>query len=291
MISVAAILVSPALMFLSFFLWAYALWIARRAPASIAALAAGALLVMAPWQMHCYFATGAIQPTLLTSRFSNDVGVWSRSWMVRERDMRFRFRPKELCDAPRRAFSTSDEKSVLCAASRESTEAEFADQLRTVGLEAERQSPLRYHLILPFARAVNLWFDMPQIGHVQMEYVGLRPPDPLSRFRGVPPGRAWSRLIKGTLSTFTWLLYVAYPLIFLLAAVRALRERRVLPVLVFASVGLFSGVSAYFAHAESRRNLPFYPAMLFVVCRGAEFGFRRSDGMSPLLLSEHGGRL
>jgi len=256
--SVALILISPATIFLSFALFLRVLWLHRRSRTAMASTIAGALLLMLPWQAHAFAARNKVAPTVLAPKFENDIERWTRSWLRREREMWFRWHPRDLERAPRRAFRSEAERVRLIAVARRGTDAELARALRVTGQHAADENPLRYYLVLPAIRAAMLWTDMPQLGHAQMEYVGRVE---IGEWREVGVWRASLRLAKGVVSSLAWMIYVGVPAVFLILG---LRERQLMPMLIAACIAVYTLIIAYFGDPEARRNFVFYPALLYI---------------------------
>ncbi len=101
-------LTAPAAIFLCIALVIGALWLSRRDVAAVGALFAGGVLLLIPWQVHCYRATGHIQPTLYTLNdshfFEAGRALWIRSWSEREGDLPFLWGTRSLREAPPRIF-------------------------------------------------------------------------------------------------------------------------------------------------------------------------------------------
>ena len=264
-VSVALILTSPATIALCFLLFLYVV-VKRRQLA--AATFAGALLLMIPWQIHSYRAIGRVSPLVYANALGNEIEPWTRSWVLRERDLWFRWHPNEIAAAPPRAFASEDQRTRLIDASRHLNEAQLIDLLQRAGREARASQPLRYDVVLPALRATLLWVDMPQLKHAQIEYAG--------RFMIIRDGRTvgWPRAIlrfaKALLSTAGLLIYIGFPLAFAIVAWRAFRCGHIAPLCILSGILIYTLISAWLAEGEARRNFVFYPARAFAAFYSVE---------------------
>jgi hypothetical protein len=275
-------LTSPALIITSFLLFALATvkLLHRRAFLVAASGIAGALVIMTPWQLHCVRSTGNICPVLFSttqvSRLlesqpsqaaSDPFLLWFRTWSWGERDMPV-LHKLDIKSAPARAFDSEAERTALIETASpipRTVSPKQAVMLASIAEKRRAEDPLKQYVELPAERAYNLWFDMNQIGHAQMEYVGQVFPGSLLRDMstiGLP--RALLRCLKGVLSTLVYGLYIAYPLFALAMLYFGLRTRNVEVLLIVASVLAYTLITGYSALCESRRNVVFLPAILFL---------------------------
>jgi hypothetical protein len=246
---VALLMITPATMFLTFALFAYVAVRHRR----VVWLTAGALAIMIPWQTQSWLARHRVTPTVFVWQFRDPVTVWTRTWTLRERELHVRWHPRDLAMAPPRAFRSAAERASLLAAARTQSDEQLERTLHDVGAATEASEPLRVNVLYPAARAALLWLDMPQLGHAQMEYVA-------HMQRSGSARRDLLRLGKVVVSTLGFAIYagVAAALFAM-----ALRKRAIVPALIVVTVAIYTGISAYYGDGEARRNLTFYPALLF----------------------------
>jgi len=277
---VALLMITPATMFLTFALFVYvaAKGAGRRAqgadgvpeaarvsagqspaprplrPApSLFWLTAGALAIMIPWQAQSWIARHRVTPTVFVWQFRDPVTVWTRTWTLRERELHVRWHPRDLAAAPPRAFRSAAERASLLAAARTQSDEQYESTLHDLGAATEAAEPLRVNVVYPAARAALLWLDMPQLGHAQMEYVA-------HMQRSGNARRDVLRLGKVIVSTLGFAIYAGVAVTLL---VLALRRRALAPALIVVTVAIYTAISAYYGDGEARRNLTFYPALLF----------------------------
>src|SRR5262245_35240129 len=74
----ALLLTSPATIFLAFGIFCAIAWYSRHRRAGLLFLGLGGLLLMAPWQAYCHYATGRLQPTVIADYSRNN--SYSYSW-------------------------------------------------------------------------------------------------------------------------------------------------------------------------------------------------------------------
>lgn len=267
-VALAIPLTAQALVVLSIGLLVVVAWRVRRRPASVLALFVGALAVWVPWQAHCVRATGSVQPFLYSDKpeLSDDgFFLWFRTWRLRESDMIAQWHPAEFSLLPRRAFQDDAQRAQLAdvRANYPFGDPVLHDAFHKAASARVRQAPFSFYVGLPVARATLLWFDMPDISHFRTSYVfRLTPTAFLDDWRTVGRHRAVLRLAKAFLSVLVWIFYAAYPLAFLWCAFRAVRSRDSVAIAIVLAVSVYTALSGWTAVGESRRNLPFFPALL-----------------------------
>jgi hypothetical protein len=286
-------LTSPATIVMCFCLGALALarLVAERALKLAAMLIAGALIVMVPWQAQCVRANGSVCPLLLTtwtpSKLFGASGpasvpedgfyAWFRTWSQGEADMPTVYLANAGA-APARAFPSAAARAAILDLGKPGTGAPTDNQLRALDAlaQSERQAhPLTQYGLLPLRRAYGLWFEMPQIGHAQQAYVGrLSPVDLIADRREVGTTRAALRWLKALGATLVYGAYVTLPLFALFALAKAVRARDSFTLLVLLSVAAYTFIAGYSAFCEARRNVVFFPAILFLLSRHAAIATR-----------------
>ncbi len=258
----AAVLTAPALIGVAGGALALSTWRLRARPRALVALVFGAVALMLPWQLHCLRVAGHVE-WLVVGRggnFSAGRGLWARTFVLRESELRHVWHAEHIADAPSRAFGDAAERERLAALARASQPAALDAALAQAA--SARASPWRA-LAFDSARAVLLWSDMPALGHLQPSWVGRVS---LATWRAdvadVGARRAALRLAKGLACSAAQALYAAYALLLGWLAWRALRTRDGLALVVVAGTLLYTLVSAHTALGEARRNLPFIAAIL-----------------------------
>lgn len=276
--SVCALLVAPAVIFLSFFLWCRAAWIVLRdrnwGAASL--LTVGALLPLIPWQIHCIKATGKPIATVFKNEVSRDNGyvVWLRSWIRDEQDYQIRWYPERIVQAPKSVFLDEQERQYLHDVLIQHTKrgrkaddaaADIEYAFRPVAERRRLADPAAFYIWLPLYRSVTLWFDFSGMIRERGERLGQRIVSLL--FRGNGTSSLQSVIRSGTAVAAVIAFNSVHFILFLTLIGSSIRSRgragAVVPCLILAGVLAYTGLSAYSAANEMRRNLPFYPVMLF----------------------------
>jgi hypothetical protein len=264
----------------------------QRRFALAAAGIAGALAVMLPWQMHCVSAKGSICPLLLstqtTSRLIAGGGdqwlVWFRSWSQGEPDMPV-LHSRDLRMAPERAFESAAQRASLLAMTGGYAAEPSAAQLDVLEKIAERRrdaDPLSQDLLLPLARSFRLWFEMVQIGHAQKEYVGrISPFQFASDLHTLGPSRAGARWLKGVISTIVFGLYVSLPVFALAMLPGAVIRRNTAALLILLAIAAYTCLTGFSAATEARRNIVFFPAIIFLLGISTRSQSRSEGTTSP----------
>jgi hypothetical protein len=281
-------LTSPATIVMTFCVGVLALarLVSERAWRLTAILIAGVLIVMVPWQAQCVRANGSVCPLLLTawtpSKLFGASGTasvpedsffaWFRTWSQGEADMPTVYQANAGA-APPRAFPSPAVRSAILALGKPGTGAPTDDQLRMLNslAQSERQAhPFIQYGLLPLTRAYGLWFEMPQIGHAQQEYVGrLSPVDFIADWREGGATRAAMRWLKTLGATVVYGAYVTIPIFALFALAKAIRARDSFTLLLLLSIGVYTLIAGFSAFCEARRNVVFFPAILFLLSRSA----------------------
>jgi len=138
-------------------------------------LAAGLLVALAPWAARNWITLHKVQ--FLTARYVQMPGAyipagfyaWTRTWLVTYKDddavlNRLEVEPLQIEYFPPSAFDSSEERARVAALLEDqhnesftfspAADAQFAELAR----ERTARHPLRTYLIVPFRRALTLWF-------------------------------------------------------------------------------------------------------------------------------------
>ena len=138
---------------------------------------------------------------------------------------------------------------------------ELCEPFQAAALERIAESPWHFYVVLPAKRAFSLWFDV--------RYGWSKAIQQLDRFSftsGISHGHSVLDVaIRGIVGTAGVLAYNAVHLFLFSVAILGLRSRRLMPWLILLAVATYTLVSAVQAMGEFRRDLPFYPAILFVL--------------------------
>jgi 4-amino-4-deoxy-L-arabinose transferase-like glycosyltransferase len=276
LLCVASLMTAPATIFLVFGMWCYAFWRQRKQWRRLACLALGSLVLMAPWQLHCYRATGKVQPTIFKS-----IGVWQggftawyRTWACKRADMLVFWEPAFFRELPDSIFSSQAQRDRLTALNERVADRDgFMLNHQTPDLDAAfgeaaaqriADSPSRFYVVLPIVRAATLWFHCEEWNEIlQM----------LDRFSFAKPIRTGKAPTDVALRTAIGILGVAainvapsaLAIILLIGTARSIRRRQGLPLLILLSVLLYTVLSAVSGMGELRRDFAFYPAILFIL--------------------------
>jgi hypothetical protein len=287
----ALALTSPAVIFLAFGVGVSALLslISRRDWLSLVLLVGGAVAPMIPWQQHCYRANGELCYFMYTDALVSKVNApavgdslfyqWFRSWSLGERHMDVYFR-KNPGAAPRWVFSKAESQSEFPDSEAVLSGALSERQSRALTQELAARDSAWRTWAFTMIRSVMLWFDMRQMGHVQMEYVLPFGVDRIVHAESASSA-AW-RLGKLAFSTLSYIVYISLPIVFIWACLIAKwRRRPIVPIALF-SVLAYTAITAFTANNESRRNIVFYPAMLYVVAVAARDRGVALTGAKPM---------
>jgi hypothetical protein len=236
------------------------------------ALVAGGLVLMLPWQKHCFYATGALcyrvyatDPLQLAARSTDDgnlVYQWLRTWSLGERHIHVLHRNNP-GGAPDWAFSNRADKQMFPAPEERLPHGLTAGQRNVIYEDLQRKVGYLRVYGLTVVRSATLWLDMRQNGHAQMGYIFPFGLQKVASAEGTE--RALMRSIKVAFSSIAYVLYILIPLIFLFAVCCAGRGRQFFVLGVFLAVLLYTVITAYTAHNESRRNVVFLPAMALAI--------------------------
>ena len=117
-LAVGASLVTPAAAFVALPTLGVLAWQSRGRAGGIVAMAAGALLVLAPWQITLLERTGRMEPLLLHPLGSMKTGLqaWLRTWSMVPHDKGVWWYPEARQGLPERALGPEPERSRLLAA-------------------------------------------------------------------------------------------------------------------------------------------------------------------------------
>jgi hypothetical protein len=255
---VAILLTAPALIVLCALVWCYCAWQGRRQPGQLALLAFGSLLLMVPWQVHCYRAVGHIQPTVFPGQptFNSGMTRWVRTWEERPAEQNVLWRGGSIAFLPDSVYSSKAEREKLEALYLQAQEelvfrwdkpndgkffsAEIEDAFNQAADRRIAENPWRYYFVLPLRRAILLWATP-------------APPEiPFLSLRGM------ASFLVANISA------LALFVIMVFGAIHCTRHKQFLPLLIVASVVIYTVISAIAGIGECRRNIPFYPAILFI---------------------------
>ena len=272
---------SPAAMFLSAVVGLSALLKAGNFKCRLA-LILGVATLLIPWEIHCIKATGKFCPTLYTTPYltkPRGVDIWVKTWAKKDKEIYACCRPYDIRTAPDYAFEATSvpREELIKARLQQSREVGAVDSpeitekvdtlYRTAAEDRIKSDPISYYVKLPLIRAFNLWFDMPQTIHAQMEYVGRLGVKTLQQdMKSHGKARAIKRYLKAWISTITYLLFIFFPILALGLFVLFIKKRRCTPVLILSTIIVYSAITGYSCRNESRRNLIFLPVILFCTC-------------------------
>lgn len=272
---VACVLTSPATLFLSAAVGLALCWNLRSSVRRLVGVAAGVLVFMIPWQMHCVSAMGNVCWTVL--RFdqygtsAKGFRDWRRTWTLYPAHGQVQFsQTKFETITPDWAFASAqqrDELTRLRGSSTQNSESKkVADErFRAAALERKNAFPILCRFVLPTIRSVAVWFDPDYLWPAQTSYIGrLLPHDLVADWFQHGAARAILRYGKAMYSTFVGTVNTGYAVAFLFFAVYALRSRQPIAVAIVLGVLLYSVAGGIQASHEIRRNLVFYPALAFL---------------------------
>lgn len=272
-------LTSPAAQPLSFFI-GVVLLLENRSARDLAWFLGGAALPFALWQWHCVANVGRMGIPLYTRniaiRTEDPVVSWVRTWATSEADLWWIWHPDQGDSIPDRAFRSEEERNEILIALSHIGDGGVARRegelvLQRVTKDRERKEWFRSRILMPAIRAKSLWLHMPQLGHIQSEYVlrfgvGRFVQDRLE----LGTGRALARFLKGIASSVGYVIWVSIPVLFCVACFFP-PQRRLMFAAIAAGILVYTAVLAYGAMGETRRNLVFYPVMLWAVASSRLF--------------------
>jgi 4-amino-4-deoxy-L-arabinose transferase-like glycosyltransferase len=276
LLCVAVLLTAPATIVLSFCTWCYTLWRLRKQWRNLACLALGSLLIMVPWQVHCYRATGQFQPTVFRSTgiWQSGFTLWYRTWACKESDLFVFWRPQPFRELPDSVFSSKEQRDRLTALNERVADSagfklnhyspDVDEAFREAAAERIAEAPWRFYLFLPLERAATLWFHC----EVWDKSVQL-----LKRFSFTKRILESGTGVRAIITTMVGVLGVAainavpfaLVAILLVGGVRSIRHPEAMPLLILFSVLAYTSLSAVSGIGELRRDFPFYPAILFIL--------------------------
>lgn len=264
---VALLLTSPAAIFLAFLIWCYVAWGQRRHLKNVALLAAGSLLLMIPWQLHCYRVVGRPLLTIYTSldKSMAPYNLWCQTWMETQHDLGARWRPEQFHSLPDSLFASAEEREELMALYAAKFELGNVDvdlePFRPAALRRIAEDPWQFYLFLPAKRCFSLWFDT---DYGRREAIQLLDHFPFTK--GISTGQtAVETTIRNVVGAVGFLGFNGVPLVLLVVEVLGMCSRRLMPWIIVFSVAIYTIISAAEAWGEFRRNVPFYPAILFIL--------------------------
>ncbi len=287
----AIILTCPGALFVAAFCAAATAFYCRKQPAALLGLVFGFCLFMGPWQYHCYRSVGRVVPTILTSGPSGDKNlelkinrgfqVWVRTWLTHPGDfldiwMYFVWdthpRPEDGIEViPAEAFESPEQKRMLeeqvtLWRANETPIPERDRYFRELVGDEPTKNSLNFHVVKPLQRTLNQWAEMPFVWHMQKQYAGRIFPKTFTQDREeVGVKRAIFRWSKGLGSSVMMGVHWAYLIAILGLMFWALRRPNLFSLSIVAGTLLFTVFSAYSGMAELRRNIPFYPALFYLL--------------------------
>jgi 4-amino-4-deoxy-L-arabinose transferase-like glycosyltransferase len=273
---VASLLIAPATIVLACGLWCYSFWRQRRQWNNLALMTTGSLLLMVPWQIHCYRATGHIQPTVFTgiNVWHSGFAQWYRTWATKRADMLVFWEPTSFHELPNCLFSSKEQRDRLTALNERAADREqfmlnhqapdVDEAFREAAAERIAASPLRFYAGLPAVRAVTLWLHFEVWNEILQQ---------LDRFSFTRPILEGKSLTCAVARTTIGILGVAainiVPLVMLvilvIGGVCSIRRREILPLIVVLSALIYTALSAVSGMGELRRDFAFYPVILFIL--------------------------
>jgi hypothetical protein len=271
---VASLLIAPATIFLAFGLWCYSFWRQRYQWKNLALLTTGSLLLMIPWQVHCYRATGHIQPTVISGidAWHGGFALWYRTWATKRADMLVFWESKPFRSLPDSLFSSKEQRDRLTALNEKTTErnqfmlnhqaSDVDEAFREAAHRRITASPFRFYLGLPVVRALTLWL------HCEVWDEILQQLDRFSLTKPILEGKSLPCAIARTTIGILGIIAInVVPLVMLaviaIGGVRSFRRREVFPIIVLLSILIYTVLSAVSGMGELRRDFAFYPAILF----------------------------
>jgi hypothetical protein len=234
---------------------------------------------MVPWQMHQIKATGGLVPTVYEfSRFRGNslpgIARWARSWLIWPQDVGacHCYRGAKYFDrnVPTYAFRSQAEMMrlrALCIAQEEGDiSLERLDkEFQSLGDRQYRETPFRCRVVLPTLRSLTVWLQRENLWPAQLSYVGRFGVSILRNdVEALGAKRALQRLGKAVYSTAVAASNVAVALLFLWLMYRGVRSKHPIALAIVAGVAVYSLVGALQASHEVRRNLLFYPSLLYL---------------------------
>jgi hypothetical protein len=260
-LAVGASLVTPAAAFIAIPVLGVLAWRNRRHTAVVSLIAAGIVLVLAPWQIYLLEKTGRMEPLVLHPLGSGKTGLqlWLRAWSMTPQDKGVWWSREERREIPDRALGQGPERTLIRKALDEAPGgyagyvpgSGYDETFRAAARARRAGHPVLFWIGLPLARSVTLWLDYRSM-------IGV--PENLRRADGFLRASYWATHVVfwsvnlGTLVLFGW------------GAVRAVRSRDALLLAVLAGAVAYSLVSAAPAIGEFRRNLTLEPALALLVC-------------------------
>jgi hypothetical protein len=293
---VAMLLTAPATAFLAFAFWLYAAYrgwktgtspISRNGPQGasqkwvmspfstrILVQLAGSLLLMIPWQIHCYRASGSVQPAVYKPMAAVAEGrtLWIRTWATRQSALNLFALRDAFKELPDGIFASAEQRRQLqkcndvlldyrderqrapypaewlAVYERELRDGYAAEPPRQAHAEFARVAaqriaadPWRFYFVLPLVRTTWAWFRPSPADFTMDSLKGAAAVMALN----APP------------------LFMA--LLLVLGAVYGIRRRSLLPLLIVAGMAAYTCLGAWSAMGEFRRTVVFYPAIAFLL--------------------------
>jgi hypothetical protein len=260
-LAVGSSLVTPAAAFVAVPALGVLAWQSRHRPAVPGLLAAGMILVLAPWQLYLLKTTGLVEPFLLHPIRSRTTGLqlWLRTWSVTPADKGVWWSPEVRGELPGRILGEGPERDRLQKALEKAPYSyagyvigsDYDETFRENAKERRTAHPFLYLVGLPLARSVTLWLDYRSM-------IGI--PEYLRRAGGFLRASYWGTHVAFWSANLLTLGLIGW------GAIRAFRSRDALLLALFAGAVLYSLASGATAMGEFRRNLTLAPALALLVC-------------------------
>ena len=260
-LGVGASLVTPAAAFVALPSLGVLAWQSRGRAGVIAAIAAGALLVLARGSSRCSRGRAAWSPS--SSIRSDPSGPGSRHGSGRgprrPATRKSGGTPRCAGTFSERAFGRDPERARLRAALAETPYgyaayamgSTYDETFRAAARARRAEHPLRSWIALPLVRSASLWLDYRAM-------IGV--PESLRRAGGL------LRFSYGAAHAAFWGVNLASLALFVWGAARAARARDALLLAVAAGALAYSLASGASAMGEFRRNLTLLPALSLLAC-------------------------
>ncbi|MFI5180949.1 MAG: hypothetical protein ACHQPI_06135 [Thermoanaerobaculia bacterium] len=260
-LAAASSLVTPAAAFVAVPGLGVLAWQSRRRAVVVGLMAAGLILVLAPWQFYLLEKTGRLEPLLLHPAGSQRTGLqlWLRTWSTAPQDKAVWWSREARSEIPERALGQDRERALILKALEDAPcgyagyviGSSYDETFREAARARRAEHPALFWIGLPLARSTTLWWDYRSMIGVP-EY--LRHAGGLLRIAYWATHVVFWSVILVTLGLFGW------------GAARAFRSRDALLIAVVVGAVAYSLASAASSMGEFRRNLTLQPALALLVC-------------------------
>jgi hypothetical protein len=272
----AAGLTAPHVLPLAVATAAWCGWRLRRDARPFAAALVGLAAVMVPWQLHCLYAQGYVNPLVYKpdgyAFQSSGYAEWYRTWGVTSEDTRVAmFHLDRFAQLPDRAFRSPEERAELTELVRPygrypfEMSAEVNERFRQSALGRRAESPFFVGVVVPLERAVVVCFDTDDVGFVgraQLRY--LQPSAAVGFVREYGAVKAANQFVKSVTSAVVLTVHVR------LVLCRGYHLRCAMAKSAFAwvvAIWVVSYVvgSTLFVAPETRRTITLLPMLVFML--------------------------